>query len=127
MCRRAVLMSLGLLLTSTVTAGGAFAASGSLRCSAPTTSQADAPPVGSSASYTAADAGSAEVAHTEAMTLHVISTAPNPGWRGDAVYPTNRSVKVVFYDTRKRGSQVRLTVSLDNSGRHTHARVVTCT
>jgi hypothetical protein len=36
-------------------------------------------------------------------------------------------VKVTFYDTNKRGSQVRLTVGLDNAGRRVHVRVVTCT
>ncbi len=130
MWRCTVLVSAGLLVASMVPRP-AVAATGSspppsLSCSSPTTSQSDAPAVGSSATYDAADAGSAEVAHSEAMTLRVVSTLPRPGWRGDAIYPTGQTVKVIFYDTTKRGSQVRLTVALDNSGRYVHVRVVTC-
>jgi len=131
MGRCTVLVSVGLLVAS-MAPRIAVAASGSpppssLSCGPPTTSQSDAPPVGSSATYDAANAGSAQVAHSDTMTLRVVSTGPRPGWRGDAIYPAGQMVKVVFYDTTKRGSQVRLTVSLDGSGRYVHVRVVTCT
>src|SRR5207244_1970748 len=91
-----------------------------LNCAAPATSQADAPAVGSSASYDAATAGSATVARVDATTLKVASTAPHQGWTASIIAPSGPKVRVTFYETAKRGSQVRLTVALDHSGKHVH-------
>jgi hypothetical protein len=139
MRRRSVPILLGILLTATMTAGPAWAAGSSappsdgasgphpkLTCGEPTTSMSDAPAVGSSASYDAPNAGSATVARPDAATLHVTSTKAQPGWTAAIFTPNGPKVRVTFYEQAKRGSQVRLMVALDSSGKRVHIRIVTC-
>jgi hypothetical protein len=136
---RSVPIALGMLLVATLTAGPAWGAGSSdpppdgpssphpkLTCGEPTTSVADAPAVGSSTSYDAPSAGSATVAHPDAGTLHVNSTSARAGWTAAIFTPNGPKVRVTFYENAKRGSQVRMMVALDSSGRRVHIRIVTC-